>query len=101
MLVAAKPTMRGSAMSFETRKLPLPPSHDAMEHIMRAVDCILDKRNDPYFIPTRTDIARLDTAAAALAYAFAITTMVKSELESRLVTECDELRRFRERYGMD
>ena len=86
-------------MSFETRKLPLPPSHDAMDHIMRAVDCILDKRNDPYFVPTRTDIARLDTAAAALAYAIAIATMVKSELESRLDGECDELRKFRERYG--
>jgi hypothetical protein len=88
-------------MSFETRKLPLPPSHDAMEHIMRAVDCILSHRDDPYFVPTRTDIARLDTATAALAYAIAITTMVKSELESRFDGESDELRRFRARYGMD
>jgi len=88
-------------MSFETRKLPLPPSHDAMEHIMRAVDCILEKRNDPYFIPTRTDIARLDTAAAALAYAIAITTIVKSELEGLLVVECDELRKFREKDWID
>lgn len=86
-------------MSFETRKLPLPPSHDAMDHIMRAVDCILSHRNDPYFVPTRTDIARLDTAAAALAYATAIATMVKSELESRLDSASNELRRFRERYG--
>jgi hypothetical protein len=72
-----------------------------MDHIMRAVDCILSHRNDPYFVPTRADIARLDTAAAALAYAIAIATMVKCELEARLDGESDELRKFRERYGMD
>ena len=88
-------------MSFETRKLPLPPSHDAMEHIMRAVDCILSHRDDPYFVPTRTDLARLDTAVAALAYATAIAAMVRSELESRIGGENDELRHFRARYGMD
>jgi hypothetical protein len=50
-------------------------------------------------VPTRTDIARLDTAAAALAYATAIASMVKSELERRLEGNSDELRKFRERYG--
>jgi hypothetical protein len=84
---------------YETRKLPLPPNHDAIDHIMRAVDCVLAWRSDPYFEPTRTDISRLANVCAALAYAGAIAAHVKNELEARLAGDGDELHRLRERYG--
>jgi hypothetical protein len=61
----------------------------------------MEQRYAQLSLDERIELARLDTAAAALVYAIAITTMVKSELESRLDGESDELRRFRERYGMD
>jgi hypothetical protein len=86
-------------MNFETRKLPLPPDHDALGHIMRAIDCVLAWRDDPYFVPTRTDISRLSSVCAAFAYANAIAAYMKTELESRLAGNSDELQRFRERYG--
>jgi hypothetical protein len=86
-------------MNFETRKLPLPPNHDALGHIMRAVDCVLAWRNDPYFVPTPTDIARLGNVCAAFVYARAIAGHLKHELESRLAGNSDELNKFRERYG--
>jgi hypothetical protein len=88
-------------MSFETRKLPLPPCHDALDSIMRAVDCVLACRNDPYYVPTRADIESLRSTRAAFGYARAITTYVLDELEQRIAGTADELQRFRERYGGD
>jgi hypothetical protein len=93
-------------MSFETRKLPLPPCHGALDHIMRAIDCVLACRNDPYYVPARADIESLRSARAAFGYARAafgyaraITTYVLDELEHRIAGSSDELQRFRERYG--
>jgi hypothetical protein len=101
MLVAAYARSAGSSTmndNFETRKIPHPPSHDAIDHIIRAIDCVVAWHNDPYFVPTRTDISRLDGVCAAFGYASAIANYVKSELDNRLVDESDEVRSFRQRY---
>jgi hypothetical protein len=85
--------------NFETRKLPLPPSHEALDHIRDAINSIIHWQRDAYYVPAPADLARLRSVCAAFGYGRAITAFVLGALEDRLAGKCDELNRVKERYG--
>jgi hypothetical protein len=101
-LVAAKPKMQGSNSmndNFETRKIPLPQSHEALDHIRDAINSVINCQRDPYYLPMPGDLATLRSILAAFGYGRAITEFVLSTLEDRLAGNCDQLNRFWQRYG--
>jgi hypothetical protein len=85
--------------NYETRKFPLPPSHAALDDIRDAINSVINWQRDPYYVPEHDDLAKLRSICAAFDYGRAITGYVLSTLEDRLAGRCDQMNRFRERYG--
>jgi hypothetical protein len=83
--------------NFETRELPLSPSHVALDHIRDAINSIVNWQRDAYYVPSPADLAELRSVCAAFGYGRGITAFVLGELDDRLAGKCEEIGRAEER----